>query len=142
MKPFIFDTFIIFQLFIRRVLWVTILHNFLKKTKPQLDKSNQTNIINFSDFFRLKILDLTIYLSFIKHRELNQYIWKYILDGPSPHTQPRGSSINGHYPCILTNKAQGLTTYRFDFNTTQTEYKILLSMPRFETFSLGWMTVH
>ena len=52
-----------------------------------------------------------------------------------------GSNIIGQYTCILTNNAQELTPYRFEFKCdTNRIRKYFLSMPRFEPGSLGWMT--
>jgi hypothetical protein len=74
---------------------------------------------------------------FIKHGGLNQYIWKCILDGSSPHTNCGkeflaaclvGSNITGQYTGKITNNAWEWTHCRFEFKCdTNIARKILLS---------------
>jgi hypothetical protein len=87
-------------------------------------------------------------LVFIKHNELNQYILiLHFLDGPSPSncgygflaTCLVGPNIISQFACKLTNNAQELIPYRFEFKRyTNRIRKYLLSEPRSEPRSLGW----
>jgi hypothetical protein len=67
---------------------------------------------------------------------LHNQLWYKVLA-----TYPVGPRIICQYTHIFTNSAQELTPYRFEFKCESNRIrKYFLSMPRFQTGSLGWMT--